>query len=893
MGIYNGLYNVTPDILPPQNVPLKEKIAKRKDRSSPSWSERCMDSLETIGRAQYSYNLRFLENYEMIKGRFIFSHYFQTEGYSSMVNQLTAEFELPNYLRHYDIISQVVNTMSGEWQSRPDMFKVKQTGENATNEYLRKKTDLTKKYIFDKINAEINKKLADQGININKQDFSSPEEQQQYTQQLDQMRQQMTPKEIQKYMDTDFLTQAEIWAQHQKDFDRELFNLPEKEKLEFEDMLIADRCFRHFYITPTSYAQETWNPINVFFHKSPDLIAVEDGDYVGRIFNLSLNTIIDRYGYLFTKDQWDLINGKYKKDETDWEDKEYNWVYDDYAMPFKGYPIYDIMRNSWNHTADGSVPEIGDDFFRRLHSVDNFSERDGYYFVTEAYWKTQKYIYKLTYQDEKTGELVIKNVDENYIIPKTFIESKKIYTDDHDMNTYCETTVNEVWKGVKINTGIDQNLKDNIYINVGPNDFQFKGDLNIYGCKLPVCGQVFSVRNSRSMSLVDMMKPYQIGYNVVINQLYQLAEKEIGMFLVMDVNMFPNSKDWGGEDAWDKWMLVAKNFGVLPADTSPANVKNSLAATGGFLPKIMDLNLASQMVSRVNLAKFYEEQALKQVGFNEFRTGSQAGTATAQGVQQGKAASYNQTESYFTNFSNYLRRCYTMGLNIAQYVQSQKEDITFTYVKSDNSRAFIKILGDDLMLADLGVVVTNSQENTRQLDMIRQFALTNNTSGLTPPDVIDVIMMNSPQEIRRQLQSSFDKMQQQKQQELALQKQQLEQGHKEAQQELAVKHKEHDDLMQNNLDKERIKIGGDIIKNTNDAEPADTTNSDNNELKQTLAQDTNNLKKEKLNLDTIKAKSNQQYNEQKLSVAQAKINSDLAIGNMHNETARILKEKKK
>src|SRR5690606_5852570 len=146
--------------------------------------------------------------------------------------------------------------------------------------------------------------------------------------------------------------------------------------------------------------------------------------------------------------------------------------------------------------------------------------------------------------------------------------------------------------------------------------------INIYGCKLPVCGEVFSARNGKSASLVDMMKPHQIGYNVAMNQLYQIAEKEIGMFVVMDVNLFPDAKDWGGEDAWNKWMLLAKNLGMLPADTSPANVSSSLAATGGFLPKVLDLNLAAQMVSRMNMAKFFEEQALKQVGFNQYRLGN-------------------------------------------------------------------------------------------------------------------------------------------------------------------------------------------------------------------------------------------------------------------------------
>jgi hypothetical protein len=893
MGFYNpinqgSLYSIGGNVLPPQSISLKDKLAEPSEEGSKSWKHQCMDSLESIGRSQFNLNLKLIENYEMIKGRFIFDHYFQAEGYQSMLNQLTAEFELPNYLRHYDIISQVVNTMSGEWQKRPDTFKVRQVGEAATNEYLRKKTELTTKYLIDKIDAEINARLAQQGIDVNKEDFNSPEEQQQYQEQLGQMKEQLAPKDIQKYMDIDFLTQAEMWGQHRKEYDREMFNLPEKEKIEFEDMLVADRAFRHFYITSTGYSQETWNPVNVFFHKSPDTVYIEDGDYVGRVFNLSINTIIDRYGHLMSKEDFENIQGISKETTTNWADSQYNWVYNNYLMPFKGFPSYDIMKDSWNKPSDGGIPQIDDMFFSNLQDNNFFREREGFYFVTEAYWKSQKKLIKLTYIDEETGQIAVNIVDENYIIPNSFAESKNIFDTEHDINTYCETYINEVWKGIKINTGVTNTMRKDLYLDIKPNDFQFKGDINIYGSKLPVCGQVFSVRNSRSMSLVDMMKPYQIGYNVCMNQIYQLMEKEIGMFVVMDVNMFPSSKDWGGEDAWDKWMNVAKNYGILPADTSPQNVRNSLAATGGFLPKVLDLNLASQMVSRTNLATFFEQQALKQVGFNQYRTGDFASSTTATGVQQGQAKSYSQTESYFTNFSNYLRRCLQMGLSIAQFVESKKPTSTFTYVKSDFSRAFINILSTDLLLADLGVMVTNDQENARQLEMIRQFAIQNNTSGMSPVDVANIISMNSPNEIKQQLKLSYDKLQQQQQQAQEMEKQKLDQEQQIAAAELKQKQDQFDALMENNLERERIKAGVALINSDTKIDiPED--NSLQMNMQQQNSMQGNNLKMQKLELEKQKAKTNAEIESRKLALNQAKINADLQIQNKQTESMRILK----
>lgn len=896
MALFNNstFYSASTNSLPQQMIPLKKKLAKTKEGEK-SFGEECMDALENIGRQQYQQNLKLIENYEMIKGRFIYSHYFQTEGYDSTLTKLASEFELPISLRHYDIISPIINTLSGEYQKRPDTFKVRQMGEAATNEYLRTKTNFLQKYVFSKIDAEISKRLLEEGMDPERDDFNTEEEAAAYQEQIQQAKQQLTPPEIEKFMNTDFATLAELWAEHERQFAKEYFNLPEKEKVEFEDMLISDRAFRHFHLTPggLGWSQETWNPVNTFIHESAENNQVEDGDYVGRVLYLSLNTILDKYGHLMSKKEFDMLSGDESGKKTKWADSQFDWVYDNYFVPFQGYPTYDIMRHAWNNNKEsrpGEIPQLDQSFFENVSTGNYFNERPGYFFVTEAYWMSQKRIYKITTLDEETQQILVNIVDENYVIPKEMVESKNIFADDHDINTYVETWIPECWKGLKINTAADQNLKTDIYLAIGPNDFQFKGEGNIYGSKLPVCGQRFSVRNSRSMSLVDMAKPHQIGYNVCMNQLYQLAEKEIGMFVVMDVNMFPDAKDWGGEDAWDKWMLMAKNMGLMPADTSPQNIQNSLAATGGFLPKVINLDLASQMISRMNMAKFYEEQCMKQVGFNQYRLGSFAQSSTATGIQQGQQASYSQTESYFTNFSNYLRRCITMALGMAQHVQSNKEELIFTHIKGDLSKALIKISGSDIMMAELGVLVSNSQEHIRQLEMVRQYALSNATGALTSVDVADIIMMNSPKEIRRQLEISYQKIQEQQQAQQQAQQQMGQQANELKALEIEKQEKQFYDKLENELNIERIKIGADILNSSEPEEPIiDNTSS---LVSRQNSMDSTNVNKEKLALAKEKMVKENEFKAQELALRQNKINADLQIQREESNSVRIMNRPK-
>lgn len=883
MPFWNAYNSGNADLLPPQMVTLQEKL-KEKGK----FGKTCMDALETIGRQQYRLNLGLVENYEMIRGKFIFNHYFEAEGYKDMISALTAEFELPNYLRHYDIIGPFINSMVGEWLNRPDIFHVKQFGEDASNEYLRVKKQKTQEFVFNKITTEINQRLLDMGLDPDKQDFNTPEEKQQYQQQVDQTKQSLTPIQIQRFMDTDFLTQGEIWGQHQLEYDKERYSLKELEKREFEDMLVADRCFRHFYITAEGANQETWNPVQVFYHKSPEISNIEEGDYVGRCFMYSVNDIIDKYGFMMSKNDYDLLSGKTIADQTNWENKKYNWVYEKYMIPYQGYPAVDIMRRSWNFNDTSLIPPLENDFFQRMGNEDMYRSRDGFYFVTEAYWKSQKRIFEITYQDEISGAILTKLVDENYYIPDNFKEFKDSGNNSSELNTYKETWVNEVWKGVKISTGTNTNLQDDIYLDIRPLEFQFKGDINKYGVKLPVCGNIFSVRNSRSCSFVDTVKPDQVGHNVAMNQLYQLMEKEIGMFMIMDVNLFPNSKDWGGENSWDKWMLIAKTLGMLPADTSPNNIKGSLAANNGNLPKIMDLNLAAQMVSRMNIAKFFQERAMSQLGFTPQRLGDVSQIDTATGITEGAQRSANQTESYFSNFSNYVRRCYEMGLDMAQYVQSQKESIEFTYVKSDMSRAFIKVLGMDILLADLGVRITNSQEALRQLNMMRQYVLTNNTTGINGVDVLDVISMNSTHEIRRQLQAS-----QKDQQSIIDRQHQLDSDRLAQERDLKLKELELD---QENKEKDRqtkenvaaITAGTSVIK-SDTAPEQDSSKADTLAFNKENADANNNIKEKDQQLSREQAVADAEYKLKKLDLEERKLTTGLAIQKEKIEVAKIMK----
>jgi hypothetical protein len=159
--------------------------------------------------------------------------------------------------------------------------------------------------------------------------------------------------------------------------------------------------------------------------------------------------------------------------------------------------------------------------------------------VSQIYWKSQRKIGHLTIIDEN-GEMTQDIISEQYKAIEKPIYNTNVYKQKTKDNLiYGEHIdwiwINEVWGGIKIGPnrpafwGMNNPGGINpIYLGLnggkpGRIPFQFKGDSTLYGCKLPVEGAVFGDRNTRSVSLVDLMKPYQIGYNIVNNQIADIG----------------------------------------------------------------------------------------------------------------------------------------------------------------------------------------------------------------------------------------------------------------------------------------------------------------------------------------------------------------------------------
>ena len=766
--------------------PLQFLSKEEKDDRWAAWN---LDWVEWQGLKQLRRNARrLMKNYKLAKGIIDKSDYIVEDNneYRDIVEVLTKEDESALELKFYPIIPNVINVLVAEFAKRSTKLTYRAVDDTSYNEMLEQKRSMVEEVLLSDAKMKIASALMEQGMDPASEEF----QQETADEKLKSL------PEIEQFFRKDYRSMVEQWATHQHKVDVERFGMNELEERAFRDMLITDREFWHMRMMEDDYEVELWNPAVTFYHKSPDARYISQANWVGKTDMLTPSDALDKYGYLMDEEQMVALEaiypirsagyniGGYQNDGTFYDGtKTHDWNTNMPSLAMRQYT-----------TAMGGAVVSGGDIITEIlaESEDYYNQGTAYLLrCTTVYWKSQRKVGHLILVTDE-GEVKMEIVDENY---KTTI--KPIYDTRLNKNKTKDNLIfgehidwiwiNEVWGGVKIGPNIPSFWGMNnpggftpMYIGVekkkiGPLKFQFKGDNTLYGCKLPVEGAVFSDRNTKSTALIDLMKPFQIGYNIVNNQIADILVDELGTIIMLDQNTLPRhslGEDWGKGNL-SKAYVAMKNFGMLPLDTSITNTENAL--NFNHFQKL-DLSQTERLMSRVNLANHFKQQAYEVIGVNAQRMGQQLSQMTATGVEQAQSASYAQTEVFFIQHCDYLMpRVHQMRTDLAQYYNSTNPSARLTYVTSADEKVNFEINGTDLLMRDLNIFCSTTANHRAILEQLKQMAMNNNTTGASVYDLGKIVQSDSIAELNTVLKDSEVKLQQQKQQEMQSQQQMQEQ----------------------------------------------------------------------------------------------------------------------
>lgn len=827
MQIYNGLQmkagaKVEYNKMGTLNQPIQFLPRKKKDNDWTAWN---LDWLEWEGLKQVRRNARrLMKNYKLAKGIIDRTDYIvETDNeYADLIETLTKEDTAALELKFYPLIPNVINTLVAEFAKRATKVVYKGVDDASYNEQMEAKRLEVEQLLLTNAQLKIKSNLETMGF-----DFDDPA----YEELISPDKLKTLP-EIENFFTKDYKSVVEQWATHQHLNDVERFKMEELEERAFRDMLITDREFWHFRMMEDDYEVELWNPVLTFYHKSPDNRYIADASWAGKFDMMTVADVIDRYGWLMNEDQLKSLEliypvrsagypiQGYQNDGTYYDGtKSYEW---NTELPSLGYRQYTSM---WENTSSGGdivkwILSESEDYFDM--GMTNLLR------VTTCYWKSQRRVGHLTKMDD-LGNVTVDIITEDYdVIDKPIYDTNLVKNKTKHNLIFGDHIdwiwINEVWGGVKIGPhqpsfwgtkspgginpiylGVNQN-------NIKPIKFQFKGDNSLYGCKLPVEGSVFSDRNTRSTSLVDLMKPFQIGYNIVNNQIADILVDELGTVILLDQNALPKhslGEDWGKNNL-AKAYVAMKNFQMLPLDTSITNTENALAFQHY---QKLDLEQTNRLMSRIQLANYFKMQAFEVVGITPQRLGQQISQETATGVEQSVNASYAQTEVYFIQHCDYLMpRVHRMRTDLSQFYHSTQPSVRLQYITSNEDKAVFETNGTDLLLRDLNVFCTTKANHRAVLEQIKQLAVQNNTTNATIFDLGNIIRSESIAEVTSILKKAEAKQQAQKQAEMQqmqqMQDQQIQAKQQEAKMKMEFEASENDKDRQNQILQAQIKSAG-------------------------------------------------------------------------------------
>jgi len=221
---------------------------------------------------------------------------------------------------------------------------------------------------------------------------------------------------------------------------------------------------------------------------------------------------------------------------------------------------------------------------------------------------------------------------------------------------------------------------------------------------------------------------------------------------------------------WDvgKWLYYATNMGIAIGDSFKEGNKGS--ATGKMVGSLqnqvggsIDLETGSYIQQHIQLLEYVKSEMSELAGISKQREGQISNRETMGGVERSVMQSAHITEWWFMKHESVKQRALTIFLETAKKaLRGTTKKIQF--LLDDLSIQMLEIDGDDFADADYGLIVT-SDKHTKQFrqSLIENAQAAMQNSLIKYSDLFAIYSSNSLVEMRKTIEASEEKADEQRQ----------------------------------------------------------------------------------------------------------------------------------
>jgi hypothetical protein len=698
----------------PVSFPAQAVSQARKETAE--WQQACMDHFDMQSASQSREKYDIWRNYRVASGDVDLKDYqYYTDPLSLGANK-NKEYGTTFDIVHFPIMNAPLQTILGERIKRPINYTVKNETPRARNQEQRVKTDLLRDWVIGTINQSVQARVQQKGVDPK-------------SQQGQQLTQQLTPEAIQDYMDKDYIDVAQQAGQRIIDAVYKDNVLDDEFVDGFRHATISAREFYHTYVCGGKIKVKNLSPMDVFYHRSPSVKWISEGQFAGFRLYLTPSSVIDLFYDDLSYEDIQLMEGLVNPAAKMMVTKGSNGVS---SIHYDTATFSDFHGNMYEDRLRENLSDMIVDY-QKYGDRSNYFNTYGLIKVVKAYWKSYRKIGFLTYYDQN-GKAQKTVVDDNYQPNKQLGEHVEW------------KVINQVYEGCKVD--------DNIYLPVRPyKDAIFDMD-DLEYCPLPIEGCTYNDTHSKPISMVDLMKPINELYDIIAYELKKDMNSALGKVLFMSVDHIPDMPGFTQE----KWYYWAKELKIAWVKQPPrgGNTFNQFSAA--------DMSFADQILAKMQTLSQLKAECEAFAGFSQSRIGSATGN-TATETTQSAMASINQTEYYFFKHFKLAERILNYVLRLSRYVVREYD--TYDYLFDDMELAYMKQSVEGFGSDKLRLYISNTLEdlqNKQKLDGLLQLAVSNGADIMDAGDILLARTVSETKTIFQRLKRKQQEAQQAQQQ---------------------------------------------------------------------------------------------------------------------------------